>query len=227
MERRTLGEIEGFSLASVLALAIAIASSVFGIGAIAQTVLPKVDVAAKEWETRRGGYTISSNFIVDSRMSAVIYPAEPFSKGDIFDFRTVRMADDEYFVLQECVSSDCTQGHILQVWTRNGPLDQTGHAANQFWIPHDGKMFMWMQRFPMSGGGSASGSTFSGYEPMSPPLVLNPVGTPEQFHACDVAAAQAKGPVKVISNEHDGSQLKLRFESGATVFIQRLRALSD
>jgi len=62
---------------------------------------------------------------------------------------------------------------------------------------------------------------------MSPPLVLNPVGTPEQFHACDVAAAQAKGPVKVISNEHDGSQLKLRFESGATVFIQRLRALSD
>jgi len=211
------------TLVSPLTSAIAIAFSIFATCAVAQTVLPKVDVTATKWETRRGGYTISSNFVVDPKMSAVIYPAEPFVKGDIFDFRTVRMADDEYFVLQECVSSDCTQGHILQVWTRNGPLGQSGHAANQFWIPHDGKMFMWMQRFPMSVAGSESGSTFSGYEQMSPPLVLNPLGTPEQFHACDVPAAQAKGPVRVISDEHDGSQLKLRFEGGSTVFIQRMR----
>ena len=224
MERKGIGDAAGITPAPSLRLVIALAFGLFGTCALAQTVLPKVDVIAPKWETHRGGYTISSNFTVDSRMSAVIYPAEPFSKGDIFDFRTVRMADDEYFVLQECVSSDCTQGHVLQVWTSNGPLGQTGHAANQFWIPHDGKMFMWMQRFPMSGGGGESGSTFGGYEPMSPPLVLNPVGTPEQFHACDVAAAQAKGPVKVISNEHDGSQLKLRFETGSTVFIQRMRA---
>ena len=215
------GSPQGFGSAS---LAVLLAFSAFGAEAVAQPVLPKVDVTATKWVTHRGGYTISSNFSVDSKMSAVVYPAEPFSKGDIFDFRTVRMADDEYFVLQECVSSDCTQGHILQVWARNGPLTQTGHAANQFWIPHDGKMFMWMQRFPMSGGGSEAGSTFSGYEPMSPPLVLNPLGTSEQFHRCDVRAAQAKGPVKVTSNEHDGSQLKLRFETGSTVFIQRMRA---
>ena len=205
-------------------LAVLLAFIAFGTDAVAQAVLPKVDVTATKWETHRGGYTVSSNFMVDAKMSAVVYPAEPFSKGDIFDFRTVRMADDEYFVLQECVSSDCTQGHVLQVWTKNGPLSQTGHAANQFWIPHDGKMFMWMQRFPMSGGGSEAGSTFGGYEPMSPPLVLDPLGTPEQFHKCDVRAAQAKGPVKVTSSEHDGSQLKLRFETGSTVFIQRMRA---
>ena len=31
----------------------------------------------------------------------MILPAEPFRNGDIFDFRTVHMGDDEYFVLQE------------------------------------------------------------------------------------------------------------------------------
>lgn len=34
-------------------------------------------------------------------MSAVIFPAEPFRKDDIFDFRAVHVGDDEYFVLQE------------------------------------------------------------------------------------------------------------------------------
>ena len=189
-----------------------------------ETTFPDVKVVGPKWETRRGGYVISSNFNVDPKMSAVIFPAEPFQKGDIFDFRTVRMSDDEYFVLQECASSDCVQAHILQVWTRHGALGLTSRDPNRFWIPHEGKIFMFMQRFPMSGGGREEGSTFSGYEPSSPPLILNPTGTPDQFRACDVKAAQEKGPVKVIASEHDGSQMKLRFEGGATVFIQRMRA---
>lgn len=188
----------------------------------AETTLPQVDVVGPKWETRHGGYIISSNFTVDPKMSAVIFPAEPFQKGDIFDFRTLNMSDDEYFVLQECASADCTQGHILQVWTKGGVLDrQTSREPNRFLIPHEGKIFMFLQRFPISG---ARDRTFSGYEPYSPPLVLNPLGTPEQFRTCDVKAAQEKGPVKVIASEHDGSQMKLRFETGATVFIQRMHA---
>jgi hypothetical protein len=54
--------------------------------------------------------------------------------------------------------------------------------------------------------------------------VLNPQGTPEQLHSCDVKAAQDKGPVKVTSSEHDGTQLKLSFETGSVVFIQRMHA---
>ncbi len=186
--------------------------------ALAQTVLPDVNVRAPKWEERHGGYVISSNFQVDPHMSAVIFPAEPFQKDDILDFRTVRMSDDEYFVLQECSSTDCTQGHILRVWTRSGALD-TVHEPYRVSIPHEGKFFMWMQRFPMAGGG-----TFSGYIPSSPPLVLNPIGTPEQFHQCDVKAAQERGPVKVLSSEHNGTQLALHFETGSTVFIQRMHA---
>ena len=202
-----------FALAAVMPAAVA----------LAQTVLPDVDVRAPKWETRHGGYLISSNFNIDPRMSAVIFPAEPFQAGDILDFRTVRMSDDEYFVLQECSTADCTQGHVLRVWTKKGALDSV-HDPNRVWIPHEGKFFMWLQRFPMSG---SRDRTFTGYKPFSPALVLEPLGTPEQYRSCDVKAAQERGPVKVIASEHDGAQFKLRFETGATVFIQRMRAENE
>jgi hypothetical protein len=80
---------------------------------------------------------------------------------------------------------------------------------------------MWMQRFPMSGFRSGP---FTGYKPLGPPLVLNPTGTAEQFRACDVKAAQERGPVKVLSSSHDGSSFVLRFEGGTSILIQRMHA---
>jgi len=79
------------------------------LSAVTQTVLPGVNVTAPRWEERHGGYLISSNFEVDSHMSAVVYPAEPFQKDDILGVRLTQMKEDEYFVLQECISLDCTQ----------------------------------------------------------------------------------------------------------------------
>lgn len=187
--------------------------------AFAQTVLPDVDVRAPKWEERHGGYLISSNFAVDTHMSAVVYPAEPFQKDDILSVKLSQMKEDEYFVLQECISADCTQAQILRVWNAHGALGVTAHQPDRVWIPHEGKFFMWMQRFP------TSGSPFTGYEPLSPPLVLNPTGTPEQFHAVDVKAAQERGPVKVVSSAHDGSSFVLRFEGGTAVLIERMHAV--
>jgi hypothetical protein len=184
----------------------------------AQTVLPDVDVRAPKWEERHGGYLISSNFAVDTHMSAVVYPAEPFQKDDILSVKLTQMKEDEYFVLQECISADCTQAHILRVWNAHGALGITAHQPDRVWIPHEGKFFMWMQRFP------TSGAPFTGYEPLSPPLVLNPTGTPEQFQAVDVQAAQERGPVKVVSSTHDGSSFVLRFEGGTAVLIERMHA---
>jgi len=184
--------------------------------------LPKIDVTAPKWEERHGGYLISSNFQVDPHMSAVVYPAEPFQKDDILSVRLTQIKDDEYFVLQECITPDCTQAQILRVWTARGALGITAHQQDRVWIPHEGKFFMWMQRFPMSGFRSG---TFTGYEAFSPPLVLNPTGTPEQFHATDVKAAQERGPVRVVSSDHDGSSFVLRFEGGTAVLIQRMHAV--
>ncbi|HEY2396033.1 MAG TPA: hypothetical protein VGH81_08680 [Rudaea sp.] len=191
-------------------------------GAVAaQTVLPGVDVRAPKWEERHGGYVISSNFEVDPKMSAVIYPAEAFQKDDIVSVRLTQMKDDEYFVLQECISSDCTQAHIVRAWNAYGALGVTAHNDDRVWIPHEGKFFMWMQRFPMSGFRTGP---FTGYEPLGPPLVLNPTGTAAQFRACDVKAAQERGPVKVLSSAHDGSSFVLRFEGGTSILIQRMHA---
>ena len=190
--------------------------------AIAQTVLPGINVTAPKWEERHGGYLISSNFDVDPRMSAVVYPAEPFQKDDILSIRPTRMKDDEYFVLQECISNDCLQAQILRVWTSHGALGITAHQLDRVSIPHEGKFFMWMQRFPMSG---FSSHAFSGYEAFSPPMVLNPTGTAEQFHATDVKAAQERGPEKVISSDHDGSSFVLRFEGGTVILVQRMHAI--
>lgn len=188
----------------------------------AQTLLPDVNVTAPKWEERHGGYLISSNFAVDPRMSAVVFPAEPFQQDDILSVRLTQMKDDEYFVLQECISTDCTQAHVLRVWNAYGALGITAHEPYRVWIPHAGKFFMWMQRFPMSGFRAGA---FTGYEPMSPPLVLNPTGTAEQFQATDVKAAQERGPVKVVSSEHAGANFVLRFQGGTAVLIQRMHAL--
>jgi hypothetical protein len=192
------------------------------LSAVTQTVLPGVNVTAPRWEERHGGYLISSNFEVDSHMSAVVYPAEPFQKDDILSVRLSQLKDDEYFVLQECISTDCLQARILRVWTARGALGITAHQPDRVWIPHEGKFFMWMQRFPISGFGSGG---FAGYETFRPPLVLNPTGTAEQFHATDVKAAQERGPVKVVSSDHDGSSFVLRFEGGTAVLIQRMHAV--
>jgi hypothetical protein len=190
------------------------------VSAAAQTTLPDVNVRAPKWEERHGGYVISSNFEVDTHMSAVIYPAEPFQKDDILSVRLTQLKDDEYFVLQECISLDCTQAQILRVWNAYGALGFTVQQPDRLRIPHEGKFFMWMQRFPMPG----RFGPFTGYEPLSPPLVLNPTGTADQFHALDVKAAQERGPVKVVSSTHDGSSFVLRFESGTSVLIQRMHA---
>lgn len=187
----------------------------------AQTLLPDVPVRAPKWETHHGGYVVSSNFEVDPRMAAVVYPAEPLRKDDILSVHFTHMDRDDYFVLQECATLDCTQARILRVWNADGPVGVTAHQAERVWIPHEGKFFMWMQRFPMSG---FSAGPFTGFEVSSPPLVLKPTGTPDQFQATDVAAAQQRGPVKVAYSRHDGASFLLRFEGGTTVLIQRMHA---
>ncbi len=194
--------------------------AVFAIApARAQTTLPSVDVTAP-YTQLHGGYAVSSNFALDPKMSAVIYPKDPLQKDDIVWVKTQNMKDDEYFVLQECSIADCTMGHILRVWTKNGAIGTNYHDPYRVFIPHEGKFFMWMQRFPSGGSIPA----FSGFEAFSPPLVLNPTGNAEQFQVIDVQAAQEKGPEKVTSVDHNGMDFVVHYESGTALFVQRMHA---
>jgi len=187
----------------------------------AQTLLPNVDVRAPQWEARHGGYLVSGNFEVDPKMSAVVYPAEPFQKDDVLSVRLTQMHDDEYFILQECVSADCVQARIVRAWNAFGPLGTTTHhAEDRFFIPHEGKFFLWMQRISMSG----SAGPFTGYEPFGPPLVFKPTGTSEQFHSADLDGAVGHGLVKVVSTAHEDATYIVRYEGGTSVLIQRMHA---
>ncbi len=188
----------------------------------AQTTLPKVDVTAPPWQERHGGYLISSNFKVDTHMSAVIYPARPFHKGDILSVRLNQMKDDEYFILQECISNPCVKARILRAWNAYGALGRVpAHAEDRVWIPHEGKFFMWMQRIPMSG----RAGPFTGYDPVSPPMVFNPTGSQVQFQDSNVEAAQRRGPETVVSSTHDGMSYAIKFDSGTSVLIKRMHAV--
>lgn len=189
--------------------------------ASAQTTLPKVEVTAPHFSAQHGGYLISNDFNVDPKMSAVVYPSAPFEKDDILNVKTSHMQHDDYLILQECVSLDCTHGMIARAWNYLGVLGGTSHKNESFRIPHEGKFFIWMQRYPMAGGNTMP---FDGYEPFSPPLVFNPTGTAEQFQAVDIKADQEKGPVKVVWSERDGENFVIRYEGGTTILIQQLRA---
>ena len=189
--------------------------------AFAQEVLPKVDVTAPHFTAKHGGYLISNDFTVDSHMSAVVYPDQPFEQDDILNVKTLRMQHDDYLILQECISLDCTQGMIVRAWNYLGVLGGTSHKNESFRIPHQGKFFLWLQRFPMRG---SSTMPFDGYEPFSPPLVFNPTGSSEQFRNVDLKADQEKGPVKVVSSDHDGDNFVIRYEGGTSILVQRLRA---
>lgn len=83
---------------------------------VAQVLLPDVNVRSSVADVEHGGYVISSDFQVDPKMSAVIYPTVALGQGDLLSVQPLRLADDEYLVLQECVSTDCTHAQILRVW---------------------------------------------------------------------------------------------------------------
>jgi hypothetical protein len=191
----------------------------------AQALLPQVTVTEHAHEESHGGYQISGNFTVDPKMHAVIFPVEAFQANDIINVQIVQMLHDEYFVLQECVSADCTQAEIVRVWVPGGALNVTIHDPSRLWIQHEGKYFFWLQKFPMPEATTADGQPyqFSSYQKFSPPLVLNPQGSADVMRTVDIAAAQAAGPTPVSRTEFEGASFVATFTSGTTIRVKRLR----
>jgi hypothetical protein len=191
----------------------------------AQALLPQVTVTEHAHEESHGGYQISGNFHVDEKMHAVIFPVEAFQANDIINVQIVQMLHDEYFVLQECVSADCTQAEITRVWVPGGALSVTIHDPFRLWIQHEGKYFFWLQKFPMPQSNDADGIPyqFTSYQKFSPPLVLNPQGSADVMHAVDIPAAQAAGPTPVSRTEFEGASFVATFTSGTTIRVKRLR----
>ena len=191
--------------------------------AIAQVTLPDVTVREKKPDELHGGYAISGDFQVDPRMNAVIFPIDPLEAGDILSAEPQRLADDEYLVLQECVSDDCTHAQNLRVWFAHGATTQF-HNANRYMITHEGKYFIWMARIQAGAAPPEAGQWFNQFEKFTTPLVLIPEGLLAAYSKPQIEAAEHAGPVPVKSAVHEGSMFVATFATGSVVRIKRLRA---
>lgn len=197
--------------------------------ASAQTELPGVTVTAP-YTKSYGGYLISGNFRVDPRMPQVVFPADALVKDDILSVQPLRLADNEYLVVQECASADCRMAHIVRVWNVDGAVgmsDGNGpiqHAPDRIWIKHENKYFIWLQRMPeITRACDACALWFQSFQSLSPPMTLYPTG---QEAAANRALLEARPPqaVPVVQQTHEGATFVVRFEGGATVRIRRMHA---
>jgi hypothetical protein len=188
----------------------------------AQVILPDVNVKGSVPDEEHGGYVISSDFQVDSKMSAVIYPTVALNEGDLLSVQPLHLADDEYVVLQECTRADCTQAQILRVW---GPFGATtgAHDPNRLILSHDGKYFLWMARIEPGPAPPEAGQWFREFEKYGPPLILSPIGRLSAYSKTQIDAAQAAGPVRVRTAERQGSSFVATFATGTVVRLKRMR----
>ncbi len=191
-----------------------------------QTNLPGITVTAP-YTTAHGGYLISGDFKVDSRMPSVVFPAQPLVKDDILSIQPVRLADNEYLVLQECATADCSQAAIVRVWNTDGATTMVQNSENRIWIRHENKYFLWLKRLPWIGLRSSCPSCpshFTTFEGVSPPLTLIPDGPLAAYHQQALAKAYLEDPIPVVSEKHERSTFVVTYAGGSTVRIKRMHA---
>ena len=199
---------------------------VLALPAASQTNLPGVTVTAP-YTSRHGGYLISGDFKVDAHMPGVVFPAQALVKDDILSVQPIHLADNEYLVLQECATADCSEAAIVRVWDADGATTLVQNSADRIWIKHENKYFIWLKRLPWLGvrmDCPLCGSHFTSFERMSPPLTLIPDGQLAANHQDALAKAWMEDPIPVVSQKHDGSIFVVTYAGGSTVRIKRMHA---
>ncbi|MGH8157346.1 MAG: hypothetical protein ACREPQ_04460 [Rhodanobacter sp.] len=205
--------------------------------ASAQTNLSPVTVTAPAYTSQHGGYLISGDFKVDPRMRFVVFPAQALVKDDILSIQPVHLTDNEYLVLQECATADCSQASIVRVWDALGVATMVQNSENRIWIKHENKYFIWLKRLPEVSGASCGqgwfkfdstttkcGGHFTSFQQISPPLMLIPNGDLAAYHQTALATAEREDPIPVQSQTHEGSTYVVTYEGGSTVRIRRMHA---
>jgi hypothetical protein len=186
--------------------------------ASAQTTLSTVTVKAPAYTSQYGGYLISGDFKVDPRMPFVVFPAQALIEDDILSIQPVHLMDDEYLVLQECATADCSRASLVRVWNASGALGPVQDGENRIWIKHENKYFIWLKRLP------EVGSHFTNFEVISPPLTLIPDDELAASHRPELLAAESADPIPVKTQVHEGSTFVVTYVGGSTVRIRRMRA---
>lgn len=222
MESSMLGLLS--SLAIVFTAPVSSAQSAPVLTSPPQTDMPGINVTAPYTSTH-GGYVISGDFKVDSRMPTVVFPGQALVKDDVLSVQPVHLNDDEYLVLQECASADCRQAHLVRVWSAGGAQGLILGNDARVHIKHENKYFIWMQRLPESQMAVCAGceTGFTSFQSYSPPMVLVPTGTLAAYEHQSLDASSL-APVPVAKQAHEGSTFVVTFEGGAVVRIRRMHS---
>lgn len=175
-----------------------------------------------KFSSQHGGYQVSTDFTVDAKSHAVISLPGGTRPGDLLSIRPMRLNNDEYLVLQKCLSPDCTEAQVVRAWNASGHMGPDPVTSNKIPIAPDTTYMLWMQRISTKGGNS-----FSLYEKNSPALVFSPAGSPQIFEASDLAGARKRGPTRVDRSSKESGAFIAKFEGGSVVRMKLLRATTN
>jgi hypothetical protein len=188
--------------------------------------LPGVTVTADAYTESRGGYLISGDFKVDPRMPNVVFPATALVEGDVLSVEPQHLNENDYVVLQECASADCSQTRIVRVWSSVEGHPIGGGNERRIIIPHENKYWIWAKKLPeISRPDCDTCSThFTSFVRFGPPMTITPNGEEVRYHQSEVDAAAGMEPLPVTKQTHEGSTFVITFAGGSTVRIRRMHA---
>ncbi|MBB6183579.1 hypothetical protein [Oleiagrimonas soli] len=194
--------------------------------------MPSVVVEARPWERRHGGYLISGDFRVNPKLPYMVYPGQALTHGDVLSVQPVNLQDNEYLVLQECVTQRCDEAKIVRVWNTNGSIATAPqmHAGDRIMIPHENKYFIYLKRLPevpFHPSCDACDTHFRSFALFSPPLTLIPNGLLSAHYQHELEKTDREPPQKVVSEKHEGATFVITFDGGSTVRIKRMRPDND
>jgi hypothetical protein len=221
------------AIRNVLAFAFAVAVALPALGQQAtapgadkKVELPRVTVTADAYTESHGGYLVSGDFKVDPRMPTVVYPATALVKDDVISVQPQHLNDNEYVVLQECASADCSDARIVRVWTSGDNHSISGGNDQRITIPHENKYWIWAKQLPaISRPDCETCSThFVSFNRFGPPMTISPSGEEARYHQPELDAFANRDPLPVEKQTHDGSTFVVTFVGGSTVRVRRMHA---
>jgi hypothetical protein len=188
--------------------------------------LPRVTVTADAYTESRGGYLISGDFKVDPRMPSVVFPATALVEGDVLSIEPQYLNGNDYVVLQECASDDCSTSRIVRVWSSVEGHPVGGGNDRRVLIPHENKYWIWAKRLPeISHPDCETCSTrFTSFERFGPPMTITPTGEEARYHQTELDAVASADPLPVTNQQHEGSTYVITFAGGSTVRVRRMHA---
>ncbi|WP_233842408.1 hypothetical protein [Dyella sp. 2HG41-7] len=193
----------------------------------AQTTLSPVQVTAPPYTSHHGGYLISGDFQTNPHIPSVVFPAQALVADDLLSVDPVHLADDDYLVVQECASADCSQASIVRVWNAGGAATAFQNDENRILIKHENKYWIWVEHFPEPstfGCDDCQYHYYTRFEPFSPPMVLMPSGELAADNKDALLTARTEDHVQVKSQSHEGSTFVVTYDDGSTVRIRRMHA---